>query len=111
MFEARIQTYWDDSDAAGRVFFAHFFRFVECAETELFHAAGVERVKLCDQYGVWMPRVEAFAKFFQPIGVEQAIIVRLVTQFQREKTVRIDFEILSEPDRAHLAQGYCYPCR
>jgi acyl-CoA thioesterase FadM len=32
MFEARFQTYWADVDAAGIVYFPHFFRFVEQAE-------------------------------------------------------------------------------
>ena len=34
MFEMRLQTYWGDADAAGRVFFPNYFRFVECADKE-----------------------------------------------------------------------------
>ena len=56
MFETRIQTYWDDADPAGRVYYAHFFRFVDCAETELFRASGAEKMNLYDEYGVWTPR-------------------------------------------------------
>jgi acyl-CoA thioesterase FadM len=40
MFEARFQTYWSDVDAAGIVYYPHFFRFVEQAEEELFRASG-----------------------------------------------------------------------
>ena len=46
MFETRIQTYWDDADPAGRVYYAHFFRFVDCAEIELFRVSGVENEAL-----------------------------------------------------------------
>jgi YbgC/YbaW family acyl-CoA thioester hydrolase len=106
MFETRIQTYWDDADPAGRVYYAHFFRFVEYAETELFRAAGTERMKLYDECGVWMPRVEAFAKFLQPIRAEEAILVRLRTRFKGEKTVRLEFEIVRVADRSLLAEGY-----
>ena len=74
MFETRIQTYWDDADPAGRVYYAHFFRFVDCAEIELFRVSGVEKMKLYDEYGVWTPRVEAFAKFLNPIRAEEAIL-------------------------------------
>jgi len=105
-FETRLQTYWDDADPAGLVYFAHFFRFVEYAETELFRANGKERMALYNQYDVWMPRVESFAKFSKPIHAEDAIVVRLKTRFQGEKTVRMEFEILSVPDRQPLAQGY-----
>jgi len=41
MFELRLQTYWADVDAAGIVYYPHFFRFVEQAEEESFRAAGV----------------------------------------------------------------------
>lgn len=106
MFETRIQTYWDDADPAGRVYFAHFFRFVEYAETELFRSAGRERMKLYDEYNIWMPRVESFAKFSKPIRAEEAILVCLRTRFKGEKTVRMEFEILSVDDRSLLAEGY-----
>ena len=106
MFEIRIQTYWDDADAAGFVYFAHFFRFVEYAETELFRSCGTERMKLYDEHQVWMPRVESFAKFSNPIRAEEAVWVRLRTRCQGEKTVRMEFEFLSAHDRSLLAEGY-----
>lgn len=106
MFETRIQTYWDDADPAGLVYFAHFFRFVEYAETELFRSAGTERMKLYDQHDIWMPRVESFAKFSKPIRAEEAVFVRLRTRFKGEKTVRMEFEILSVNDRSLMAEGY-----
>jgi acyl-CoA thioester hydrolase len=106
MFETRLQTYWDDADPAGRVYFAHFFRFVEYAESELFRSAGTERMHQYDKHAVWMPRVESFAKFSKPIYAEEAIIVRLRTRFKGEKTVRMEFEVLNVNDRSLLAEGY-----
>ena len=106
MFEVQLQTYWDDADAAGFVYYAHFFRFVEYAETELFRASGKERMKLYDEHQVWMPRVESFAKFSKPIRAEEAVWVRLRTRFQGAKTVRMEFEFLSAHDRSLLAEGY-----
>ena len=106
MFETRVQTYWDDADAAGLVYFAHFFRFAEYAETELFRSNGTERMKLYNEHDIWMPRVESFARFTKPIGAEEAIFVRIRTRFKGEKTVRMEFEILSVPDRSLLADGY-----
>lgn len=106
MFEVQIQTYWDDADPAGRVYFANFFRLVEYAETELFRATGTERMHLYDKHDVWMPRVESFARFSKPILAEEAIWIRLRARFQGEKTVRLEFEILSAHDRSHLTEGY-----
>lgn len=106
MFETRLQTYWDDADPAGQVFFAHFFRFAEYAETELFRSSGTERMKLYRDLDILMPRVESFARFMKPIPAEDAILVRLRTRFKGEKTVRMEFEVLSADDRSLLAQGY-----
>ena len=106
MFETTLQTYWADADPAGRVFFPHFFKFVECAEEDLFRAGGPERMKLLEQHGVLMPRVEAHAKFVQPIATGAAILVRLRNHFKGEKTVRMEFQILSATDRALLAEGF-----
>lgn len=63
-------------------------------------------MKLYETHGIWMPRVESFAKFIRPILAEEAISIRLRTRFQGEKTVRMDFEILSVTDGSLLAQGY-----
>ncbi|HEU4386262.1 MAG TPA: thioesterase family protein [Blastocatellia bacterium] len=106
MFETRLQTYWDDADPAGLVYFANFFRFAEYAETELFRSAGKERMKLYEECSIWMPRVETFAKFKKPIYAEQAVFVRLGTRFIGEKTVRMEFELLNEKNRERLAEGY-----
>jgi YbgC/YbaW family acyl-CoA thioester hydrolase len=106
MFEVKIQTYWDDADPAGRVYFANFFRLVEYAETELFRSTGTERMHLYDKHDIWMPRVESFAKFSKPILAEEAIRIQLRIRFQGEKTVRMEFEILRDIDRAHLTEGY-----
>lgn len=106
MFETRIQTYWDDADAAGRVYFANFFRFVEYAEAELFRSTGNDRMRVCAEHNVWLPRVESFAKFSKPILVEEAIYAQICVKFKGEKTVRMDFRILSADDRSLLAEGY-----
>ncbi len=106
MFEARFQTYWSDVDAAGIVYFPHFFRFVEQAEEELFRAAGVSLQRLIEEHHVWMPRVEAFSKFSKPIQHGEAIRVRLRPELQREKTVRYNFEIVSDSKAEKLAEGY-----
>lgn len=106
MFEIRLQTYWSDADPAGLVYFPNFFRFVDCAESELFRAAGAERMDLWHASGVWMPRVESFVKYLKPVRAEEAIFVRLRTRIKGEKTVRMEFEILNANDRSVLAEGY-----
>jgi YbgC/YbaW family acyl-CoA thioester hydrolase len=106
MFEIRFQTYWADADAAGIVYFTHFFRFVEQAEDELFRSAGKDRLTLIHENQVWMPRVEAFSKFSRPIKHGAAIRVRLNPKIKGLKTVRYEYEIVDDVTSERLAEGY-----
>jgi YbgC/YbaW family acyl-CoA thioester hydrolase len=106
MGEVKLQTYWVDSDPAGIVYFAHFFRFVEQAEEELYLQKGVRRQDLLDKYSIWMPRVEAHVNFVRPIRNGEAIRVRMNPQFQRLKTVRFEFEVVDDASLSCLATGY-----
>src|SRR5689334_860056 len=85
MGEVKLQTYWVDSDPAGIVYFAHFFRLVEQAEEELYLQKGIYRQDLLDKYSIWMPRVEAHVNFATPIRNGQAIRIRINPVFQRQK--------------------------
>jgi YbgC/YbaW family acyl-CoA thioester hydrolase len=106
MFEVRLQTYWSDSDSARIVFYAHYFRFVEEAEEELFRAAGVDRVALLRENHIWMPHMETFSKFIRPIPVGAAIRVRLHPHLKGEETVRYDFQFLDDTIDEKIAEGY-----
>ena len=106
MMEVKLQTYWPDCDPAGIVYFANFFRFIGLAEEELFLLAKQRRQKMLDAHDLWMPRVETHAKFLKPIQNGSAIRVRMDAQFQGEKTVRYDFEVLDNATDALLATGF-----
>jgi len=106
MFEVRLQTYWGDADPARIVFFPHFFKYVEQAEEELFRAAGFNRQEQLEGLHVWLPRVEAFAKFRRPIHAGSAIRVRLNPEFKGEKTIRYNFEIVDDKTGEPQAEGY-----
>jgi YbgC/YbaW family acyl-CoA thioester hydrolase len=106
MREVKLQTYWADCDVAGIVYFAHFFRYVEMAEEELYRLAGKDRQTLLDFHQIWLPRVESHANFMAPIRNGNAIRVRMDPQFKGEKTVRLDFEILDDESSMQLSTGY-----
>ncbi|HEY2383059.1 MAG TPA: thioesterase family protein [Terriglobia bacterium] len=106
MFEVRLQTYWADVDAAGIVHFPHFFKFAEHAEEEMFRAAGMDLQSVLKSHEMWLPRVEAFSKFSKPIPLGGAIRVRLNPQLKGEKTIRYNFEIVSDTTTEKLAEGY-----
>jgi 4-hydroxybenzoyl-CoA thioesterase len=106
MFEARYPTYWADFDAAGIVFFPHFFRFVTQAEEDLFREAGLDRVRIMHESQVSLPRVEAFARFSKPIRNGAIIRVQLNPQIQGQKTIRYNFVILDDQTSERVSEGY-----
>ena len=106
MFEVRLQTYWGDADAVGIVFFPNYFRFVAQAEEELYRASGILKNKLLEKHDIWIPRVEAFAKFSIPIRNGAAIRVRLTPSFPGDKAIRYDFVILDDKGSQNLSEGY-----
>src|SRR5215470_2353811 len=103
MFEAKMRIHWRDADPAGIVYFANHFTFVEQAEEELFRARGGNRQELLERHKVWMPRVEAFAKYTRPIKIGMTIRVRLNPQFRGLKTIRYEFEIVDAASAEKLA--------
>jgi YbgC/YbaW family acyl-CoA thioester hydrolase len=106
MFEVRLQTYWSDTNAAGIVYFPHFFRYVSQSEEELFRSSGKDLQSFMEELHVWMPRVEAFSKFSKPIRLGATIRVRLEPEIQGEKTIRYNFEIVDDKRTEKLAAGY-----
>jgi len=106
MFEVKMRTHWRDADPAGIMYFPNHFTLIEQAEEELFRARGGNRQELLEQHRVWMPRVEAFAKYVRPIKIGATIRVRLNPHLKGLKTIRYEFEILDDASSEKLAEGY-----
>jgi 4-hydroxybenzoyl-CoA thioesterase len=106
MFEVRLQTYWGDADAVGIVFFPNYFKFVAQAEEELYRASRIIPDDLFGKHGIWIPRVEVYAKFAMPIRNGAAIRVRLFPSFPGDKAIRYDFEIVDEGGLKKFSEGY-----
>ena len=51
-FHWRVRVYYEDTDAAGVVYYANYLKFLERARTEWLRAAGFEQTVLRDEFGV-----------------------------------------------------------
>ncbi|PTX64629.1 acyl-CoA thioester hydrolase [Melghirimyces profundicolus] len=58
---------WGDADAAGIVFYPHFYRWMDQATHELFDVAGLPTVKLFKDERVGLPILEAHCRFEKPV--------------------------------------------
>ena len=98
-----------DTDLAGIMHFANFFRFVECAEHAYFRSLGF-RVHTANgaAHQGW-PRLDVSCKFHKPARFEQTLEICLHLEEIRTSSLRYSFWIFGadDPTRALLAQGSC----
>jgi|SRR5688572_12987369 acyl-CoA thioester hydrolase len=96
-----------DTDLAGIMHFANFFKFVECAEHAFFRSLGhkVHTAEGADHQG-W-PRIEVSCKYHKPARFEQTLEVCLRIEEIRTSSLRYGFWIFiaDDPTRALVATG------
>jgi acyl-CoA thioester hydrolase len=106
-FSHRRLVEFADTDLAGIMHFANFFRFVECAEHAFFRSLGhkVHTADGADHQG-W-PRIEVACKYHKPARFEQTLEVCLRIEEIRTSSLRYSFWmfIAGEPERPLLATG------
>ena len=96
-----------DTDLAGIMHFANFFKFVECAEHAFFRSLGF-RVHTNDgaEHQGW-PRIEVSCRYHQPARFEQTLEIGLRVDELRSSSLRYTFWIFAADDAARplLATG------
>lgn len=73
-FELRV--YYEDTDAAGIVYYANYLKFVERARTEALLAAGLSQTVLRETLGVVFAVREVQAEYLAPARLEDLLTVR-----------------------------------
>uniref|UniRef100_E6PEA1 Putative Pol-Pal system-associated acyl-CoA thioesterase n=1 Tax=mine drainage metagenome TaxID=410659 RepID=E6PEA1_9ZZZZ len=66
LFRTRVRVQWADIDAAGIMYFAAYWRYIERAEMEFFRDLGFAYEKIFEEYDFWLPRVKTDAEYFGP---------------------------------------------
>ena len=98
-----------DTDLAGIMHFANFFRFVECAEHAFFRSLGF-RVHTSNgsEHQGW-PRLEVSCKYLKPARFEETLEIALRIEEIRTSSLRYSFSIFStnDPEHSLLATGSC----
>ena len=106
-FRYRRLVEFADTDLAGIMHFANFFKFVECAEHAFFRLLG-ETVHSADgaKQDGW-PRIEVSCKYHRPARFQETLEVRLRIAELRTTSLSYSFAIHSAdaPDHPLLAAG------
>ena len=71
-----VRVYYEDTDAAGIVYYANYLRFAERARTELLRDIGAAHEDIKAHYGIEFVVKNFAADYLQPAFLDDALVVR-----------------------------------
>jgi YbgC/YbaW family acyl-CoA thioester hydrolase len=101
------QVEFADTDMAGIMHFANFFRFMEAAESSFFRSLGFSIWPGASSERVGWPRVHADCDYRHPLKFEDIVEVHLLVREKRPKAIayRFIFRKLNEQPAREVARG------
>ncbi len=70
-----VRVYYEDTDAAGVVYYANYLRYCERARTEWLREAGIEQQRLRDESGIVFVVRALTAEYLAPAWLDDALLV------------------------------------
>ncbi len=108
----RFRVPFADTDLAGIVHFANFFRYMENAEHAFYrslgfsvHPSGSAAPGLESFPGIGWPRVAASCEYRKPLRFEQEVRVGILLEERRSKTLHYRFDFLVDEMDEPVATG------
>ena len=75
-----VRVYYEDTDLAGFVYYANYFKFIERARSEWVRALGVDQAKMKAETGVVFAVRRVEADYFMPANYDDELVVETVTE-------------------------------
>jgi acyl-CoA thioester hydrolase len=92
-YKIRRRVEFSETDMAGIVHYANFFRYMEAAEHEFFRSLGFSVVTRQVDPPVGWPRVRAECDFKQPLRFEDEFEVHMLVAEKKAKSLTYQFRI------------------
>lgn len=70
-----VRVYYEDTDLAGIVYYANYFRYIERGRTEFLRARGVDQMALKDETGVVFAVRKVTAEYLSPARMDDLLTV------------------------------------
>lgn len=70
-----LRVYWEDTDAAGMVYYANYLRYTERARSDMLRAAGVGQSELLEQDGVVFTVRDCQVEYLRPARLDDELEV------------------------------------
>ncbi len=83
-----IRVYYEDTDAAGIVYYANYLKFAERGRTEFLRQAGIDQSRLRETAGIFFAVRRAEIDYLRPARLDD--VLRVETQLTQMTAVKID---------------------
>lgn len=106
-FKATRRVEFSDTDMAGIMHFANFFRFMETAEHGFYRSLGFSVVLKQRDPPLGFPRVHAQCDFKKPLRFEDLVEIHLLVREKKSKSFTFEFRFrnLSQDPAEEVARG------
>ncbi len=94
----RCRVYYEDTDAAGIVYYANYFRFAERARTEMLRAAGVSQAALAAESGLAFAVKHCACEYRAPARLDDELDVVTRVTALRGASIEARQDIRRGPD-------------
>lgn len=78
--EFQLRVYYEDTDLAGFVYYANYFKFIERARSEWVREIGIDQAAMKAESGVVFAVRRVEAVYFMPANYDDVLVVRTQTQ-------------------------------
>ena len=94
-----------ETDMAGIVHFANFFRMMENTEHEFFRSLGFSIHEYENGTTIGWPRVSVSCDFSRPLRFEDVVEIHLIVAEVRTRSIRYEFLFCNAADGLEVARG------
>ena len=95
-FSWPVRVYYEDTDAAGVVYYANYLKFIERARTEWLRAAGFEQTTLRDEHGIAFVVRALAIEYIAPALFNDALDVTVAVSAARASVLELAQTVLRD---------------
>ena len=89
LFRFTMRVYWEDTDAAGIVFYANYLKFFERARSEWLRSLGFEQERLRAESGLAFVVTETSVRYRRPARLDDVIAVTVEVRHRGQASLEV----------------------
>ncbi len=95
-FEWQVRVYYEDTDAAGVVFYANYLRYMERARTEWLRSLGFEHQSLLSEHGILFAVKKLAIDYIKPAKLDDLLTVSSDYSSRRGASIQFEQKITNQ---------------